>query len=416
MTLTETVFWTKIMSKVAGVFVIIIIVGYYAYIIAKTILTPPEQVFRPNFKCGVLPEVVIEAQEGAAYGNATFQVATLSKTVRDDDLEHAPLISYIYKLNIQGENFQTRSLAESIATDLSFTEPVQHTAGSTLYVWKNRTLRATLTFNTDTFNFTYDREGSVLPKVPNLDLPTTTFRAPEFAANYLRSLGVYSGDFVDGKSFAYPVIMANAKPYLAESFDKAQLVRVDFQKVNPLLYYDPIILSPTYNSSSLIDFVKFIELIDTKGSDTKDYVKLTARRVGRTPETANVQVYMRNKGGLPAQGLQKLVFNNWRVDETPCGTYLLIRPSNAIAQLANGQGTIVYLAPKGTDPLQPKSEQPLKTINLLNMELAYYEANQIQKFLQPVYVATGEVVYENGSKGDIAIYISAIDYGAQPKK
>lgn len=414
MTLTETVFWSKIATKFTGAFVVLLVVGYYAYLYVLTITTTVDQVFRPNNKCGVLPQITIEAQEGASYGNATFQVVALSSSL-PDNFQKAPLITYVYRTDVKGETFETRDFAYSIAEDLKFKTAVEHAAGSTVYVWKNPELKSNLTFNTDTFNFTYTRDVSVLPKVPNNDLPATTFRAPEFAANYLRAIGLYTGELATGRSFAYPVIMSAGKPYLAKSLDSAQLVRVDFQKVTPLLFYDKAVTSPTYNSPTLIDFVAFIDLAKKKTSNDLIYEKFFARRVGKTPETANVQVYMRNQNGQPAEGLQQLVYNNWKIDEIPCGTYLVTRPSAAIKKISNGEGTIVYLISKGGDPLQPKTTEKPRDINLYNLELAYYEANNVQAFLQPIYVATGEVVFENGARGDIAIYVPAIDYGIQKK-
>ena len=186
--------------------------------------------------------------------------------------------------------------------------------------------------------------------------------------------------------------MRNGKSYLSKSLDDAQLVRVDFQKVNPLLIYSKSILSPTFSTSSQIDFVGFIALALKKGDADTSFAKFYARRVGQTPNTANVQIYLRDQNGTPANSLQQLVYNNWKVESTPCGTYLIIRPSDAISKIAKGEGTIVYLIEKGGDPLQPSTTQTVKDVNLYDMELVYYEANRIQPYLQPIYVATGEVV------------------------
>ena len=258
MTLTETVFWTKIVSKFAIFGVVLIVVGYYGYMYVLTITRTPDQVFRANYKCGALPQITIEAQPNATYGTAAIRVEALSSSLPNDKV---PLITYVYKTDVRGETFETRDMAYNLATDLDFKTPVQHVSGSTIYTWKDPTIhKSTLTVNTDTLNFTYARAESVLPVIPNLNLPATTFRAPEFASNYLRALGLFSGDFANGKSFAYPVVMRNGKSYLSKSLDDAQLVRVDFQKVNPLLIYSKSILSPTFSTSSQIDFVGFIAL------------------------------------------------------------------------------------------------------------------------------------------------------------
>ncbi|WKZ23876.1 MAG: hypothetical protein QY312_03900 [Candidatus Dojkabacteria bacterium] len=411
MTLTETVFWTKAASKFVGVFVVLIIVGYYAYLYVISITRTPDQVFRADFRCGELPKVEIEAQESTEFGNASIQVVALGPSLPND---RVPLITYVYKIDVKGETFETRDLAYSLARDFNIRTDVQHAAGSTIYQWKDPAKRSTLTVNTDTLHFSYIREDAVLPAVPNLQLPATVFRAPEYAGNYLRALGLYTNDFAKGKSFAYPVTMVNGQPVLAKSLDVAQLIRVDFQKVNYSLVYDRAVLSPTFDAARGIDFVGFIDLMKKKGEDNPAYIKFESRRVSRTPETANVQIYIRSQGGHPSDGIQQLHYNNWKVEEVPCGTYPIIRPADAISKISQGEGTIVYAIEKGGDPLQPRTSAPLKEINLYNLELAYYEPNRIQPYLQPIYVASGEVVFENGARGDIALYVPAIDYDARP--
>ncbi len=412
MTLTETVFWTKIASKFVGVFVVLIVVGYYAYLYVLTITRTPDQVFRPDNKCGVLPQLEIAAQEGVSYGNAQIQVVALAPSLPNDKV---PLITYVYKIDVRGETFTTRDIANALAEDLRFTDPVQHVAGSTVYTWKSALKKSTLVVNTDTLNFTYIRDASVLPKIPNLLLPATMFRAPEYGSNYLSALGLYTNEFSNGKTFAYPVVMVNNEPRSAKSIDVAQLVRVDFQKRNVALVYEKGILDPTFDASLGIDFIGFIDIMKQKGENDKNLQTFFARRVSKTPETANVRLYMRSQGGDPADALQQLIYNNWKVEEKPCGTSTIIRPADAISIISKGEGTIVFANEKGGDPLKPTATTPFKEINLYNLELAYYESEKVQDFLQPIYIAKGEAVFENGARGDIAIYVPAIDYAAQKK-
>lgn len=413
MTLTETVFWSKILSKFAGVFVVLIVVGYYAWLFVLTITRTPDDIFAPDNKCGVLPELNIEAQAGVILSSPVYQVDALKPVLPNSNV---PRIGYVYAIDIKGETFRTRDISLALAKDLSFSSPVVHEPGSTIYQWKNTNLKSTLTFNTNTFNFTYIREPSVLPKVPNILLPATTYRAPEIAANYLRSLGLFTDEFGNGRSFAYPVIMSQNVPAYAKAIEYAQLIRVDFQKTNKLLVYNEVLDLQPYKAGTNIDFRAFItEQRKTQQNGIK-FVQKVIRRVGKTPTTSNVQVYMRDQSGNPSTGLQQLIYNNWNVEDLPCGTYKIIPPSVIITSLAEGKGIVVYLEEKGGDPLRPSTSLPVKTINLYELELVYYEANEIQSYLQPIYVATGETIFENGSKGDIAIYIPAIDYSAQAKK
>jgi hypothetical protein len=413
MTLTETVFWSKILSKFAGVFVVLLVVGYYAWLFVLTITRTPDDIFAPDNKCGVLPPLNIEAQAGVVLNSPVYQVDALKPVLPNSSV---PRIGYVYAIDIKGETFRTRDIALALARDLAFTAPVIHDAGSTIYQWKNTNLKSTLTFNTNTFNFTYIREPSVLPKVPNLQLPATTYRAPEIAANYLRSLGLFTAEFSEGRSYAYPVNMSQNVPTYANAIEHAQLIRVDFQKTNKLLVYNSVLDTAPYKASTNIDFKAFITEQKQTAQNGIEFTQKVIRRVGKTPTTSNVQVYMRDQSGSPSAGLQQLIYNNWFVEDMPCGTYRIIPPSVIITSLSEGKGVIVYLEEKGGDPLRPSTSQPVKTINLYELELVYYEANEIQPYLQPIYVATGETIFENGSKGDISIYIPAIDYTAQPKK
>jgi len=159
-----------------------------------------------------------------------------------------------------------------------------------------------------------------------------------------------------------------------------------------------------------------VEIIEKKtGTQKDDYYIKYARRVGQTPETSNIQLYMKSQMKKPSQGLYMLKFNNWKVDPKPCGTYPIRSPSNAVTDISEGKGTITLLVEKGADKLQPVANQAVKEINLYNMEIVYYEANSVQEFLQPIYIATGEVTFENGTKGEAAIYVPAIDYEALVK-
>ncbi|MBU1119876.1 hypothetical protein KKA50_01620, partial [Patescibacteria group bacterium] len=47
---------------------------------------------------------------------------------------------------------------------------------------------------------------------------------------------------------------------------------------------------------------------------------------------------------------------------------------------------------------------------ILYVNLTYFESATEQKFLQPVYVISGEVIFSNDTKGEFDFYYPAIDY------
>lgn len=411
MTLTETVFWTKIASQFAIVGIVMLIGGYYGYIYIVGLSRTPDQVFRADYACGVLPQVTIEAQEGADISSAQIKVDALSTSLPD-----VPYITYVYKINVQGETFATRDNAFALADSLQFVkDDFRKAPGSTTYSWRNKLKRTNLTVDTSTLNFTYVYDDATLPASPNLELPATTFRAPEIAQTYLSALGLYTGDFANGQVYSLPITMKGGQSYEAKSLDEAQLIRVDFQKTNTLLAYDKTVSSATYAGPQNIDFEGFLDAAPKDGTSNAQYLQFAARRVGKTPQTANVQVYIKQQAGAPSDGVHQIIFNNWHVEDKPCGTYTVIRPADAVRQIGSGEGKVVLLVEKGGDTLQAHTVLPVTEVNLYKLELVYYETMTPQPYLQPIYVATGEVVFNNGAKGDIAIYMPAIDYSAKKK-
>lgn len=409
MTLTETVFWSKIFSKIFVGMIGAVIIGYYGYLYIQAIRRTPDDIFKPSYKCGQLPEITIEGQEGASYGQAQIYVEALRTSIKD-----VPRITYVYKISNEGETFQTRDSAKYLAGHMGFEKDnFTRVPGSTVYTWRSDINKSTLRVDTSTLNFTFLKDDSQLPSAPNLQLPATLYRAPEYAKNYLSSLGRFTADYAGQKPQSYPVIMRNQKPYVAQSIDDAQLIRVDFQKEDPLLVYQKSILSLT-GFSGAVAFETWYDKAAAGLTPDPQYQIFKARRVGKTPNISNVQVYMRNISGDPANGLQQVIFNDWKVVEKPCGTYPIIQPADVITEISKGAGTIVSLRENTGDPLQPQQTQPLREIRLYQLEIAYYETPTLQPYLQPIYVATGEVTFENGAKGEIAVYVAAINYAAHP--
>lgn len=412
MTLTETVFWTKIASRFFILGIVLLVGGYYGYLYFINIGRTPDLIFRANYACGTLPVVDIEEQPGIDISNIQIKVDALSSALPAD----IPYISYVYKLDVKGETFKTRDDAFAIATQLNFVaEDAQKTPGSTTYTWRNKLKRNSLSIDTANLNLTYVYDEATIPSAPNLKLPATTFSAPELAQNVLSALGLYTSDFANGKAFALPVTMTGGKSYQAKSLEKAQLLRVDLQKTNTVIAYDRGIVSTTYAGPKNIDFEGFLELAPEDGTSDKKYYQYTTRRIGKTPETSNVQVYLRDQSGNANDGVHQVIFNNWKVEDRPCGTYTLIRPADAVSRIQKGEGKIVLLVENGGDTLQPPVPPAIESISLDKIELFYYETMTAQPFLQPIYVATGEVIFQTKSRGSIAIYVPAIDYQAVSK-
>jgi len=202
MTLTETVFWTKIFGKyVVGGFILITI-GYFVYgfIFTKNVY----KIISPDYKCGVVVAPKFFPQEGVKMENAEIQVKALKAALPDREV---PKIAYVFKIDIKGETFKTRDKAMKLAEDLDFvSDAYTHEPGNPAYEWNRLSNKSTLKYNTATDNFTFYKDVSQIPKAPNIELPTL-FKAENFATNYLKALGLYTSEFIEGKVYPYTITM-----------------------------------------------------------------------------------------------------------------------------------------------------------------------------------------------------------------
>lgn len=100
---------------------------------------------------------------------------------------------------------------------------------------------------------------------------------------------------------------------------------------------------------------------------------------------------------------------NWPVSENPCGTYKLIGEDQAIQRIKEGKGYLVHTHLKGTNPLSPlPANIEINKLRVFEISLAYLDTENLQEFLQPVYVVRGEAETTHGT-GEFIVYVPAIE-------
>jgi len=398
MTLLEAAFWTKIFSRVFIVGVVLFVVGYYVYMAVYRSVAGNNRVFKPDFACGTLPPVRMPPSE---YNTAGIEIKIEAEK---EALPDIPPIAYVYKLDIMGEVFSTRQKAETIAKQLGFKDYPPQKPKDTEYLWQDPINRRFLKMDTSTLNFQYNYVEGVVPPIPNINLPPIA-QAPMYAKNILSRLGLYTKDLDTGKVYTYANTISGVNIAETSSLQTAHTVRVDFQKSAVLLRYDKRIL--TANLKSIPDFLKFA---DSENHDIEErYLKeYTALRVSSKPYTGNISVYLKGQTGDLLETLQRIDYNNWKIETLPCGTYPIARPSEALVALKGGRGSLAYIYEKYGDRLSNARVPNIKSISIFTMKLVYLETEERQSFLQPIYLAEGEAKLENGTVGYVGFYIPAV--------
>lgn len=180
---------------------------------------------------------------------------------------------------------------------------------------------------------------------------------------------------------------------------------------------------PTISASSRADFVKldfYRKVFAVKFSTDKETQTQSLSLTGTTQTeevesrdvSANVvgkDPYFSFLGGIVGgsevsnNSVFKLYVNIKLIDYEKYGKYEIYKVEDAYKQLTAGDGVLVSIT--GTDLLNPKVA---KTFSINDVSLAYYETEDFSKYLQPIYIFTGVVVFEDNSKGTFNFYVPAI--------
>jgi len=136
------------------------------------------------------------------------------------------------------------------------------------------------------------------------------------------------------------------------------------------------------------------------------------------PNKSNISVYIgvQDKSSDELAGVYQIDYTYWPIQETSCGTYELVSPQYAIQQVQSGNGSLVYLNKVGGDSVVDYIPRKVTKFSVFYINLTYYESPTEQEYLQPVYVVSGEVIFDDGSKGEFDYYYPAINYASVQNK
>lgn len=411
MTLTESIFWTKIGAKVGGVFLVILIIGYFAIALFFPAAPIPPEFIVPTQKCGELP--VVNIKELGFVDTSKVTIRNESSAASLPDLVR---IVNVYEYDVPGQNFNSLQQAQSVAQKLGFTPENVSRPDADTYRWSDLFQNRTLTVDASNINFELFREPASVPSVSTA-LPSV-LDAPRLVRTYLQRLELYNNEYTEREAEVFLVDIQNGKISEAQSLNEAKMVRVDLLREVLALqiearYYRDSEIGAETRKKLLNERVREI----TKNGQRVSVKDLNADVVTDFPYGGNIQVYInatQDDRGNISYNYPIISYTDWRIKAEPCGTYLLKQPTAALQEIQRGEGKLVFLTDKVGkdigDRLNPPALPAVSSFNVTDVKLAYLDKKEKQRFLQPIYMVSGEAVFVDQRKGQFVYYVPAIRY------
>lgn len=121
----------------------------------------------------------------------------------------------------------------------------------------------------------------------------------------------------------------------------------------------------------------------------------------------NVQllVYASNKSVEPL----RVKYNNWEIDTQKTETYPLKPINLAWQEVTGGNAFVSLVRDRAALSLEPPTGVALTKVFIRKIYLGYFDDEDVQKYLQPIYVFEGDARDAESKIYDFAVYVHAID-------
>ncbi len=414
MTLTEAAFWTKRFGVIAIGFIVILVIIVLFIVIPPP--PPPPEYEEANFACTDTKEEFLEnvltipSLEILSDSEVLYEVQT--DTGKLDD-EHLPKIVNVYKYSDLGQGLDYQAQAKILAKKMGFDPEKVIRRGTTEYIWYDSIISKGLVVNSRDLNFSLTTNVSEIRRIrKEKDLPTES-EAISIATNTLRSLGLLEGSFTESEPQTFRIdINPDGSYSKADSLLNAELIRVDFRRKIPMISIRSDLVNAERIVASLtkkgLTYMEGSTIVDDKRVQTYEfYTFLTYQN----PIKSNVSVYIGPEDNEleEIKNVYQIDYKVWSIEPESCGTYPLIAPSVAKEKIENGQGSVVFLN-YDKDEVKAYIPQNVKRFLITSVNITYYEGLLEQKYLQPVYLFSGQAELEDGKRAPFHIYYPAINY------
>lgn len=424
MTLTEANYWTRKLGVIFLVVFILFILSVLIYVNIPSSTTISEYQ-RANYACTDLKEDFIKNKLSipsltlAPGSDLVYEIET-----RTGKAESLPRIVNVYKYTIAGQSLNSQTEAKLLADRLDFDPDTIQRRGSTEYVWYDSKTYRTLVIDARNLNFTLSTDYSKDIAVNRENKLPTDNEAKQIALTFLSSKGLLFDDLKTVEPYIIPVnIRPDGTLEQAKSRAEAELLRVSlFRNVSMIS-----IRSDYAESNKMkIDLEKKGLISTTDSINTSrgrvDVFNFNTEAVYENMYNHNITILVGPRNDLNKQmdninkNIYGATYRYWPVPAQPCGTYQLIPASIAIDAVQKGKGSLIYLNDKNGDEILPYTPKKVRKFTIYDINIKYYESFNEQKFLQPIYLISGEATFDNGIIGVFHYYVPAIDYEAVENK
>ncbi len=417
MTLTEAAFWTKRFGVIAlGAFVVFTVIVLLLTLRREGVMPP--QYLTANYACTetkdeFLPHrLEIPTLDLAEGSEMVFQIDT--DTGKIDSL---PEIINVYRFNNPVQSLSSQADAKVLANKLDFDPDAVIRRGTESYVWVDRETGRTLEVLAKNLNFTLRTEASRVREISREGILPSEQEARSQAANALRSLGLYSEDYSKGNHrTTYIRVNPDGSFSKASAAAEADLIRIDFVRSKSMI----TIPSNIVGANSMVQTLnrKFPEppVVETPIVNDQRIEIYTFNTLVSFPQTqrSNISVYIgaedKSQRSTTLKGVYQIEYIYWPIQVEACGTYELLSPQVAIEKVQSGEGSLVYLFEVDGDDVIEYTPKRVKKFLVFDVFVVYYEDRGELEFLQPVYVVSGEAIFDNDTKGLFDFFYPAINY------
>lgn len=418
MTLTEAAFWTKRFGVIAlGAFFIFTVTILILTLREEEVAIPKYQT--ANYACTETREEFLEHKleipslQLATGSEMSFQIDTDTGKIEDS----LPDIINVYRFDNPIQSVTAQADAKKMAEELGFNPDAIIRRNAESYVWVNNELDTTLEVQAKNLNFRFKTEAARIREAARESALPTEQEAKNYAAGVLRSLGAYPEDYSKGDHrTTYIKVNPDGSFRKASAPADADLIKVDFVRSKGMITIESNIVGAeriVQTLSRRIDDPPIIETPMVNGERIEVY---TFNTLVSFPETqrSNITVYVGAANSEIQDSTMKYIYQVdytfWPTEVEACGTYELISPQLAIEKIQAGEGSLVYLYETNGDDIVEYTPRKVKKFNVFDIFLVYYEDREELEFLQPVYVVSGEAIFDNDSKGLFDFFYPAINY------
>jgi hypothetical protein len=422
MTLTEVVFWTKRFGLI-GLGFFIILFASLIYITMKHREEPViSHYLEPNFACTqgredfIKHKLEIPSLQLAEGTEMIFDIRTDTGKVGS-----LPNIINVYKTYNPRQSIRSQADATTIANNMGFDNVNIERVGTEVYRWVDERNGRTLEILARNLNnISLRTDLSVMKKnAEGRNLPSEE-EARSIAVNALSSIGILPPDYSGGN---HKTTLLNINPdgtFSKERFvAEADLIKVDFFRTKSMITIPSYIedsqkMVQEFSRRTLIQPRKETIIINNVRQDVYNFNTLVSFS---ETQRSNIVVYV--GPSIPGirgrmQHIYRIDYTYWPIPSEPCGTYKLIDPELAIDKVQQGEGSLVYLFNTGGDDVVDYMPRVVKKFVVLDIFLVYYEDREISQFIQPVYLVSGEAIFDDNTKGTFDFFYPAINYDIIP--